>query len=200
MTTKNKTTDQIEVYPATAERWIDLETLFGKHGASDDCWCMFWRLRRKNFTQLNGEGRKAELKQRTLENQIPGLLAYVNGQVAGWCSVAPREQYLALEYSRKLKRIDDKPVWSIVCFYVNKAYRLQGIMEALIHGAVDYARQNEAKIVEAYPIDMQTSQLSGHKLTGDGGYMGIASIFRKEGFVQVGRASDTKLIMRYIID
>ena len=199
MATKENTTELVEVYPATAERWEDLEALFGKHGASEDCWCMFWRLRRKDFTQLNGEGRKLELKKRTLGKQIPGLLAYVNGHVAGWCSVAPREQFLALEFSRKLKRLDDHPVWSIVCFYVDKAYRFQGIMEALVYGAVDHARQNEANIVEAYPIDMQSPKLSGHKLSGDGGYMGIASIFRRAGFVEVGRASETKLFMRKTI-
>jgi GNAT superfamily N-acetyltransferase len=200
MITKENTTDQVEVYPVTTERWDDLETLFGKHGASEDCWCMFWRLRRKDFYKLNSEGRKAGLKEMILENKTPGLLAYINGQVAGWCSVAPREQYIALEYSRKIKRIDDKPVWTIMCFYVNRAYRFRGIMEALVHGAVDYARQNGVKIVEGYPIDMQSPQLSGHKLTGDSGFMGIASIFRRAGFVEVGRVSETQLIMRYIVE
>jgi GNAT superfamily N-acetyltransferase len=200
MTTREKTNDKVEVYPATAERWDDLETLFGKHGASEDCWCMFWRLRRKDFYQLNGEDRKAALNEMILEKKTPGLLAYVNGQVAGWCSVAPREQYQALKYSRKIKPVDNKPVWTIICFYINKAYRFQGIMEALVHGAVDYARQNGVKIVEGYPIDMQSPQLSGHKLTGDGGFMGIASIFRRAGFVEVGRVSETQLIMRYIFE
>jgi GNAT superfamily N-acetyltransferase len=199
MTIKENTTHQIEVSPATAERWNELESLFGVRGASEDCWCMFWRLRRKDFNQLNGEERKSLLRERTLDNRIPGLLAYVDGQVAGWCSIAPREQYQALEYSRSLKRIDKKPVWSIVCFYINKTYRFHGLMEALIRGAIDYARQHEAKIVEAYPIDMQSLKLSGHKLTGDRGYMGIASIFRKAGFVDIGRASETQLIMRYTI-
>jgi len=199
MTSKANSSEQFVVYPAAAERWDELETLFGKHGASEDCWYMFWRLRRKDFYHLNGEGRKAALKEMTLENKAPGLLAYVNEQVAGWCSLGPGEDYIALENPRILKRIDEKPVWSIVCFYVNKAYRLQGIMEALVHGAVDYARQHGAKIVEGYPIDMQSPQLSGHKLTGDGGFMGIASIFRRAGFVDAGRVSETQLIMRYTI-
>jgi GNAT superfamily N-acetyltransferase len=200
MTSKANSSEQIVVYPAAAERWDELETLFGKHGASEDCWCMFWRLRRKDFYHLNGEGRKAALKEMTLENKAPGLLAYVNDQVAGWCSLGPREHYQALEHSRRIKRIDDQPVWTIMCFYVNKAYRFQGIMEALVHGAVDYAQQHGAKIVEGYPIDMQSPQLSGHKLTGDGGFMGIASIFRRAGFVEAGRVSETQLIMRYTIE
>jgi GNAT superfamily N-acetyltransferase len=200
MTTKESGTDQIEIYPATAERWRDLETLFGKHGASEDCWCMFWRMRRKDFNRLKGEDRKSLLKEMIGNNEIPGLLAYVNGQVAGWCSVAPREQYRALEYSHKLKRIDEKPVWTIMCFFVNKAYRFQGLMQALIRGAVDYAKQHQAKIIEAYPIDMHSPQLKEHKLSGDRGYMGIASIFSQAGFIEAGRASETQLIMRYTIE
>ena len=136
MTTHVETTAQIEVYPATAGRWKDLEALFGVHGASEDCWCMFWRVRRKDFNKLSAEERKATLNDMTMDDKIPGLLAYVDGEVAGWCSMAAREQYQALENSRKLKRIDDKPVWSIVCFYISKAYRFHGLMDALL-GAAD---------------------------------------------------------------
>jgi hypothetical protein len=93
MTSKANSSEQFVVYRAAAERWDELETLFGKHGASEDCWYMFWRLRRKDFYHLNGEGRKAALKEMTLENKAPGLLAYVNEQVAGWCSLGPGEDY-----------------------------------------------------------------------------------------------------------
>ena len=53
--------DQIEIYPATAERWPDLEALLGQHGAYAGCWCMFWRLSRTDFKQMKGEGTKAVL-------------------------------------------------------------------------------------------------------------------------------------------
>jgi hypothetical protein len=36
---------QLEFIPATAERWQDLETLFGERGAYGNCWCMWWRMR-----------------------------------------------------------------------------------------------------------------------------------------------------------
>ena len=54
--------------------------------------------------------------------------------------------------------------------------------------------------VEGYPIDMQTPLLAGQKLTGYSGFMGIASVYRDAGFVEVDRASETQLIMRLIID
>jgi len=176
-----------------------METLFGAHGGYADCWCMFWRLKRSEFKQLRGEGTKAALKSLTEQNEVPGLLAYVEGKPAGWCSVGPREGYRALENSRTLKRVDAVPVWSIVCFFVDKPFRKQGLMRALIEGAVDYARANGAQIVEGYPLDMQHPKLAGQKLSGCSSYMGIDAAFREVGFVEAGRGSETQLIMRYTV-
>ena len=187
---------QVEVIPASAERWNDLEALFGAKGAYANCWCMFWRLRRTDFSALKGEGRRLALRDLTCNNQVPGVLAYADGTAVGWCSISPRQQYAALENSRILKRIDDQPVWSIVCFFVAKGYRGKGVMHQLLRGAVDYARQRGASIVEAYPIDLQAPKLSGQTLKGCGGYMGIASVFRAMGFEDVKRVSDTQVIMR----
>jgi len=190
---------EVEVYPATAERWKDIESLFGAKGAYAGCWCMFWRLDRADFKRMKGEGTKAVLKGMTTKNDVAGLLAYIDGQPIGWCSIGPRNDYAALENSRILKRIDDMPVWSIVCFFVAKPFRSTGIMSALLRGAVKYAEQQGAKIIEGYPIDMQTDKLAGQKLNSYSGYMGIASIFRAAGFVKVADASETQLIMRYTV-
>ncbi|RPH60807.1 MAG: GNAT family N-acetyltransferase [Chloroflexi bacterium] len=189
----------IDIFPLTPDRWNDMETLFGAHGGYADCWCMFWRLKRSEFKQLRGEGTKAALKSLTEQNEVPGLLAYVEGKPAGWCSVGPREGYRALENSRTLKRVDAVPVWSIVCFFVDKPFRKQGLMRALIEGAVDYARANGAQIVEGYPLDMQHPKLAGQKLSGCSSYMGIDAAFREVGFVEAGRGSETQLIMRYTV-
>jgi GNAT superfamily N-acetyltransferase len=189
----------ITTQPLNAERWHDLDQLFGEHGAYAGCWCMYWRLKRTEFKMSKGEERKAILKSIVEHGDIPGLLAYVDGKPAGWCSVGPRENFLALENSRVLKRIDMQPVWSIVCFFVDKAYRKQGLMSELVRAATTYAQTNGAKIVEAYPIDMMSPKLLGQKLSGCNGYMGISAAFCENGFVEVGHASETQLILRYII-
>lgn len=187
----------IEVVPATAERWDDLEALFGRSGAAGGCWCMFWRLDRANFKKMKGEGTRGVLKAMTLNNEVPGVLAYDGSRAVGWCSIGPREDFAALENSRLLKRIDDQPVWSIVCFFVSKDYRGQGVSRALLAGAVQYALSKGAAIVESYPIDLQSELLAGQRLTGYSGYMGIASVFRSLGFVECARVSGTQRIMRY---
>jgi GNAT superfamily N-acetyltransferase len=135
----------------------------------------------------------------TLKNEVPGVLAYDQAQAVGWCSVSPRQHFLALENSRILKRMDDLPVWSVVCFFVAKSHRGRGVALALLRGAVQYARDHNAQILEGYPIDLQSPKLAGQKLTGCSGYMGIASVFREVGFVEAGRASETQLIMRYTV-
>lgn len=191
--------DSLVVQPVTADRWPDLEALFGPHGAYAGCWCMFWRLPRREFNQSNGAGTKAGLQELVCENRVPGFLAYRDSLPVAWCSAGPREQFAALERSRILKRIDEQPVWSVVCFFVAKAARKQGTMEALLRGVIDHARQQGARIVEGYPIDTGSPKLAGQKLTSVGGYMGIASTFRRTGFVEVGQASETQLIMRYTI-
>lgn len=190
---------QVELRPLTSDRWQDAVTLFGAHGGYSGCWCMFWRMERADFKKLRGEGTKEALHQMADQNLEPGLLAYQDGKAIGWCSVGPRENYLALENSRILKRVDDQPVWSIVCFFVDKSARKQGLMVEMVRGAVEHARQRGAKVVEGYPIDMQSTKLAGQKLNSYAGYMGIASAFREVGFEEVAHASETQLIMRYFI-
>jgi len=187
------------IHPLTPDRWTGLETLFGPRGAYSNCWCAFWRIRRADFNRLSGAGRKAVLHEATFKGEAPGLLAYVGGQPVGWCSVGPREQFGALENSRTLKRLDDQPVWSIVCFFIAREHRRQGLMADLLGGAVEYSRSRGARIVEGYPLDLDVPRLAGQGLHGCSGYMGIAAAYRKAGFVLAGRASETQLIMRYSI-
>lgn len=209
MTSETDAMKRIEIVPATGERWADLEALFGARGACQGCWCMWWRMARAEFNRAGEEGRKAALRgllegqqdvNPALQEQLaPGLLAYDGGKAVGWISVGPRAQYLALENSRSLRRLDDQPVWSVVCFFVNKTHRRKGLMKALLKAAVDYARAHRAKIVEGYPLDMDSPKLAGQKLSGSSGFMGMVSAFKIAGFIEAKRASNTQVVMRYTI-
>ena len=126
--------------------------------------------------------------------EVPGILAYARSEPVAWCSVAPRERFGSLERSRTLKRVDDQPVWSIVCFFVAKPFRGQGLMVTLLQAAIGYALDHGAKIVEGYPVEPRKA------LSGYSGYTGIASAFLKAGFVEVVRRSGHQPIMRYYIE
>jgi GNAT superfamily N-acetyltransferase len=187
---------ELAFYPATPGRWPDLERLFGVQGACAGCWCMWWRLSRAEFSQRSGEQRKAGLRELVDAGQAPGVLAYRDGDPVAWVSVAPRETYPSLERSRTLKRVDDQPVWSIVCFFVAKPHRGRGVMVELLRGAVTYAAQQGAHIVEAYPVDPCDRVVHGSTE----GYMGLISAFRRAGFVEVARRSPRQAVMRYTVE
>jgi GNAT superfamily N-acetyltransferase len=123
---------------------------------------------------------------------VPGILAYLQERPIGWCSVAPREQFPVLDRSRLLKRVDNRPVWSIVCFFVARPYRRQGLSSLLIRGALEYAKGQGATIVEAYPVDKESP-----KNTSVEAFTGFAKTFERLGFKQVIRRSASRPILRY---
>jgi len=163
---------------------------------------MWWRLPRSQFEKQKGPGNKKALKKIVDSGEIPGLLAYANDQPVAWCSVAPRGTYPALERSRILKRVvenpaeggDEEPVWSVVCFFVAKPFRGKGVTVALLKAIVEYAKKHGAKIVEGYPVEPKKT-----KMPDVFAYTGLASAFRKAGFVEVLRRSETRPIMRYFV-
>ena len=184
----------LEFHSLAPERWSDLEKLFGPHGASGGCWCMWWRLPRSEFMRNCGERNREAFKSIVDSGNVPGILAYVSGQPVGWCAIGPRETFPKLERSRILKRIDDKPVWSVVCFFIAKPFRRKGITVELLKAAVNYAAEQGAKIVEGYPVEPKKVR------TPDAfAYTGLASAFLNVGFVEVIRRSETRPIMRYMI-
>jgi GNAT superfamily N-acetyltransferase len=185
----------LEFQPLTPERWPDLEKLFGEHGAYGGCWCMWWRITRSQFSKQQGEGNRQALHAIVASGEVPGLLAYAGGEPVGWCSVAPRDSYPSLNRSPVLKKLDDRPVWSIVCFYVDKEHRSQGLTLELIRAAIEYVRGQGGRIVEAYP-----SQPKGQRLPPVSSYMGFPALFEQAGFIECARPSPSKVMMRYYIE
>ena len=178
--------------PLTKQNWNDFETLFGRHGAYGGCWCMWWRISRKKFEKQQGEGNRLAMKAYVDRGECPGILAYKDQVPVGWCSVAPREQFQSLNRSPVLKRIDQENVWSIVCFYIAKPCRGQGMTKTLIHAAVNHVRNNGGKLVEAYPTDPRGRT----SLAPTSSFMGLPSVFQATGFKICARPSEAKMIMR----
>jgi GNAT superfamily N-acetyltransferase len=186
--------DKFSFHPLNSERWEDFERLFGDHGAVGGCWCMWFRQKRSDFEAHRGEGNHQSMRAIVAAGQTAGILAYDGNVPAGWCSVAPRESFPVLGRSPVLKPVDEQQAWSIVCFFVAKSYRKQGLMNYLLHAAVDYAAQQGASIVEGYPLDpTQESTPDVYAFTG------LVASFAKAGFVEVARRSPSRPIMRYFI-
>jgi len=194
MPSKPSSLSDLKFHPMTPKRWKDLENLFGERGACGGCWCMFWRLSRSQFVKQQGLGNKKAMKRIVDSGEIPGILAYANGKPIGWCAVAPRETFQLLERSRIMGRVDEKPVWSVVCFFVAKPFRQEGISVAMLKSAAEYARKKGAKIVEGYPVKPKRDRMPDVFAN-----TGLASAFLQAGFVEVLRRSETRPIMRYYI-
>ena len=178
-----------EFHPLTPERWPDLVKLFEHHGNPGYCWCMTWRATSAEYKQLDAAGRKRALHS-LVKAHIPiGILAYRADEPVGWCSIAPRETYARLEKSTTLKRIDDRPVWSVVCFFVSRDMRGQGLALQLLQAAVEYAASQGARIVEGYPVEPGQSYQ----------FMGSPAIFKAAGFREVARAANDRPIVRRIL-
>jgi GNAT superfamily N-acetyltransferase len=186
---------RIEAKPLTPDRWNDFEGLFGEKGAYGGCWCMWWRITRREFEEQQGDGNRKAMKTIVESGEIPGLLFYSEGKAIAWCSIAPRDNYASLNRSRILKKLDDTPVWSLVCFFVDKAYRNQGLIQEVLRGAIEYVRDQGGKVIEAYPNVPKRGRLPPVS-----SYMGLLSMFEKAGFVEVARPSKSKVIMRYFIE
>jgi GNAT superfamily N-acetyltransferase len=184
----------LEIYPLDEKRWGDFELLFGERGACGGCWCMYWRLKRSDFNKQRGNSNKLAIHALVERNENTGLLAYVDGKPAGWCALAPREVYSKLENSKVWKRIDDRPVWAIPCFFVAKAFRRKGILLELIKGAIHYCKSQNVKIMEGYPVAPYAD-----KIPDAFAYTGFPSVFEEAGFVEAERRSPSKPMMRYYI-
>jgi GNAT superfamily N-acetyltransferase len=169
----------IDVVPATPDRWDDVVTILGGNG-DRGCWCQAPRGIAVGYGK--GEpGARREALRAQLEDEPPaGMLAYVDGEVAGWCGFGPRPRLPRLERSKTIPRIDDLPVWSILCFNVRVGYRRRGVAAALLDGVVEYARRSGAPGLEAYPIDPE-----GGRVDVSFGYVGVTPMFEKAGFRRV---------------
>ncbi len=166
----------------------DLALFSQEHGKFRYCSCMRWRMTSSQYKKSSKASRVSALNALVRKNVPVAVLAYANGRPVGWCSIAPRETYGALERFRALQRIDDKSVWSVVCFFVDRKLRNQQVTLSLLKAAVKYAKSHGAKIIEGYPVE------PGRLYT----YMGSPATFRKAGFRNATPHGRDRMIMRHV--
>jgi GNAT superfamily N-acetyltransferase len=187
---------KVEFHPVTRDRWPDLKRLFGESAEEDlgnpsRCWCMEWRLAShrewREAAGAGGEANREGMRRFVASSEVPGIVAYVDGEPAGWCSVSPKPQLVGLaKLGQAYGRFEDAAEWAVICFYVPEKHRGIGLMGRLIEAAVRYAAENGARIVEGYPMD------AGWETDGAGG---TRKVFERAGFVEARRASEHQAVM-----
>ena len=188
--------NQLTFEPLSKDNWAKFVQLFGNKGACGNCWCMFFRLKKQDFDEGKAnDGNKTAMKELVWSGKPTGILGFYEGQPIAWCAFAPREDFLKVENSRVHKRIDDKSVWSIPCFFIDKNFRKLGVSVELLKAVIKYAQQEKIKNIEAYPT-IPTQE----KLPDAFAWIGLYKSFDRAGFTIVDRTSKNRPMVRYYTD
>lgn len=155
---------------------------------------MHWRLSRPEYERGKGEGNRRAMKALVTKGREVGLLAYEGDAPVGWCALAPREDFTRLQASRILQPIDVQPVWAITCFFIAKSHRRRGLSVKLLRAACEHVKNMDGKIVEGYPVEPKQGEMPDTFA-----WTGLASAFKKAGFKECARRSETRPIMRRIL-
>jgi len=191
----------ITIEPATASRFDDVEHTFDGGGDGRSCQCQWWMITNAEWSKTSQQGRRELLADEIAATLPPGLVAYVDGEAAGWVRVGPRPRHVRIGRTLIIKGstgepLDDDSVWTVSCFVVRKEHRGQGLNARLLDAAVDFARANGARVIEAYPIDPD----AGKKRSSNELFHGVISTFENAGFQEVARPKPDRPIVTLALD
>lgn len=147
-----------------------------------------WRPLAGRQTASN-QARKIAMKRIVTVGAPVGILAYQDRQPVAWCSIAPRATYRPLD-GNEYPGVEEKDIWSLVCFFVPRKLRGLGIMKQLLQQAVVTAGKHGAKIVEAYPVDPDSPSYR---------FMGFVPEFEKAGFEETKLAGKRRHVMHLML-
>lgn len=177
-------TSRLVFRPVDRQTWPDFAALFEERGGPKSCWCMVWRATPGEAKARDGASRRAQIEARVEAGAPIGLLAYCEAKPIAWCSIAPRETYRPLGGP---PAAPDEKIWSIVCFFIKRSWRGQGLAASLIEAAAAEAAKRGATTIEAYPVDPNSPSYR---------FMGFVPLFEAAGFREVGQAGARRRVMR----
>ena len=186
---------EIVITPAIAERFEDAEHALSGGGDGHSCQCQWWMMTNADWQKTSQPQRTEMLHAEMAQKLAPALIAYVDGQAAGWVRVGPRTAQIRLARTREFNEhlqhpFDDPSVWAVSCFVVRKEFRGQGLTTRLLTAAVDYARAHGARTIEGYPIDTSAQKKAPNEL-----FRGLLTVFTSAGFEEVARPKVERAIV-----
>ena len=178
----------ITIEPATPDRFDDAQHALSGGGDGHSCQCQWWMITNAEWQKTSQEQREGLLRDEIDAGPAPALIAYVDGEAAGWVRIGPRTTQVRIGRTRNFTDASEEPwdddsVWSVSCFVVRKEHRNQGLNARLLDAAIDYARTGGARVIEAYPLDPD----AGKKIPVNDLYHGVLSTFEEAGFREVAR-------------
>ncbi|CAN3701591.1 hypothetical protein MMX123_01585 [Microbacterium sp. MM2322] len=184
----------IEILPPTGDRFDDAETALDS-GDGPECQCQWWLLPNGPWKEASVEHRTALFRVELDGPRPPGLIAYVDGEPAGWVRVGPRIAQPRLLRTRDVtsstaEPLDADDVWAVSCFVVRTQHRGRGLTAKLLDAAISTAREAGARVVEGYPLDPKAAKRSSNQL-----FRGTVSVFEDAGFTVVDRPKPDRALV-----
>ena len=189
----------VDIQPLTSGLWPAFEDLFGKQGACYGCWCTYFRLPPAARKANDSQQKKTIIRERIEAGPPPGLLAFDDGQAVGWMQIGPRADVPEWNNAgRGSAPVDpdhasDPAVWAISCFFLRTKARGRGLTHRLVEAGLAFARENDARFVEACPINQSNSS---HSV---GLFVGSTRVFEKAGFSKLVERKAGRPLMRYVL-
>jgi GNAT superfamily N-acetyltransferase len=184
----------IRIVPSDEVPWEDVEAIFDG-SEPGKCRCQRYKVKGWMWRDSTMDERLAAHEEQSARGS--GLVAYVDGQPAGWVAVEPRCDYaklldMPIPWKGRAEDKDDDGVWAVTCFVVRKGFRRQGLTYELAAATVEHARKNGARAVEAYPM----VAAPGQNVTWGEMHVGARQVFEEAGFVQVTHPTKRRFVMR----
>jgi len=169
---------------ATTARWDDVQHALTGGGDGASCQCIWPVLSNKDWNATTTPQRTEMLRAEIGEGPPPGLIAYVDGEAAGWIRIGPRTRQARVPRTRIIaaattEPFDDESVWAVTCFVVRREHRGEGLNRELLTAAVDYARESGARLIEGYPVDTGGEKQRANEL-----FHGTLGTFLAAGFTE----------------
>jgi GNAT superfamily N-acetyltransferase len=169
---------------ATTARWDDVQHALTGGGDGASCQCIWPMLSNKDWNETTTPQRTEMLRAEIGEGPPPGIIAYVDGEAAGWIRIGPRTKQARIPRTRIIaaatpEPFDDDSVWAVTCFVVRREHRGSGLNLELLRAAVDYARESEARLIEGYPVDTGGEKQRSNEL-----FHGTVGTFLAAGFTE----------------
>ncbi len=194
--------EAIRIVPANEASWEDVQTVFGTRGDPARCQCQWFRTPAAQWRSLLPEERAWRHREQVgcddpEAGETSGLVAYLDGEPAGWCALAPRSVYLHLRTKRvpwagRDEDVEDPGVWAVTCFVTRAGFRRRGVSRVLAAASVDFARERGARALEAYPMVIKP----GEEISWGELYVGARDSFVAAGFTEVSRPTVRRVVMR----
>jgi GNAT superfamily N-acetyltransferase len=178
--------------PVTAASWDDFEKLFEGRGGPKSCWCTVWRTvaaPASGRPAAQSAIKKREIKRRISSGEPVGLLGFAGAEPIAWCSIAPRDTYRASMYD-PLPGDEKHRIWSIVCFFVARGFRGQGLLQKLIAAAEAHAAAKGATLLEAYPVEPDSPSYR---------FGGFLPTFAQAGYARIGQKGTRRHVVRKVL-